>query len=264
MTPRWNRGSSEALGKGAAGLGAPVKCTMAHGTEIDVRMDASLNAASLLYNTEILFMDRGGEYVSAICTATSCRSPEGEISAQYYGALGQSAYVHLRNTSVDHSGFELQVFFKCEDIFTYRQRNKKTNFHSGRNGLLLKNGTLRLDNLTKNHSGVYSIEEFSNGRSTGTRKITLTIQAPVSPPELSQLCQPHGEMRAWCSSTGEAPQYSWTLNDRPLDGGVAFLSNETQTVILKRDIPGSITCIVSNHVSKESTTQKLLTCPASV
>ncbi|KAJ8281606.1 hypothetical protein COCON_G00041250 [Conger conger] len=94
--------------------------------------------------------------------------------------------------------------------------------------------------------------------------LTTVSHAPVSPPELSQLCQPHGEIRAWCSSTGEAPQYSWTLNDRPLDGGVAFLSNETQTVILKRDIPGSITCTVSNHVSKESTTQKLLTCPAPV
>ncbi|XP_061093115.1 uncharacterized protein LOC133125305 [Conger conger] len=193
-------------------------------------------------------------------TATSCRSPEGEISAQYYGALGQSAYVHLINNSVDHSDLQLEVFFKCENIFTYKQRNKITRFFSGRNGQFLKNGTLRLDNLTKNHSGVYSIEEFLGGTGRGKRHITLTIQAPVSPPKLFQHCQPHGEIRAWCSSTGEPPQYSWTLNDRPLDGGVAFLSNETQTVILKRDIPGSITCTVSNHVSKERTTQKLLTC----
>ncbi|KAJ8281604.1 hypothetical protein COCON_G00041230 [Conger conger] len=120
----------------------------------------------------------------------------------------------------------------------------------------------RLENLTKSLSGTYSFEEFDkNGTTTQKGNIELIIQAPVSPPELSQLCQPHGEIWAWCSSTGEAPQYNWTLNDQPLDGGVVFLSNEPQTVILKRDIPGSITCTVSNHVSKESTTQELLTCP---
>ncbi|KAJ8246512.1 hypothetical protein COCON_G00234990, partial [Conger conger] len=140
-------------------------------------------------------------------TATSCRSPEGEISAQYYGALGQSAYVHLTNTSVDHSGFELQVFFKCENIFTYKQRNKTTRFRSGRNGQFLKNGTLRLDNLTKNHSGVYSIEEFLDGTGMGKRHITLTIQGLGAPVKCTMV---HGtdeiDVRMNASLNAASPQ----------------------------------------------------------
>ncbi|XP_035265625.1 uncharacterized protein LOC118223343 [Anguilla anguilla] len=51
------------------GLGAPVICTFGTMTEIEVRMNASLNASSLLDNTEIFFRAGGAEMVSAVCTS---------------------------------------------------------------------------------------------------------------------------------------------------------------------------------------------------
>ncbi|KAJ8337594.1 hypothetical protein SKAU_G00365600 [Synaphobranchus kaupii] len=91
--------------------------------------------------------------------------------------------------------------------------------------------------------------------------MSLTIQDPVTPPQLSQDCLLHGEIEVFCSSTGEDPQYSWTLEDRPLNGSVAFLSDETQTVIMRRSISGPITCAVRNRVSSAHTTQELRKCP---
>ncbi|KAI1898475.1 hypothetical protein AGOR_G00072730 [Albula goreensis] len=86
-------------------------------------------------------------------------------------------------------------------------------------------------------------------------------RVPVSPPVLSQHCTSHGEIRVSCFTQGEDPEYSWTLNDHPLDRGVTFLSNETQTVILSRNISGDLTCTARNLVSTANTTQKVLTCP---
>ncbi|KAJ8337592.1 hypothetical protein SKAU_G00365580 [Synaphobranchus kaupii] len=122
--------------------------------------------------------------------------------------------------------------------------------------------TLRLDNLTKDLSGRYSVEVYyTNGKFKEERDISLTIQDPVTPPQLSQDCLLHGEIEVSCSSTGEDPQYSWTLEDRPLDGSVAILSDETQTVIMRRSISGPITCAVRNRVSSAHTTQELRKCP---
>ncbi|KAG9346708.1 hypothetical protein JZ751_007022 [Albula glossodonta] len=42
----------------------------------------------------------------------------------------------------------------------------------------------------------------------------------VSPPVLSQHCTSHGEIRVSCFTQGEDPEYSWTLNNHPLDRGV--------------------------------------------
>ncbi|KAJ8281607.1 hypothetical protein COCON_G00041260 [Conger conger] len=192
-------------------------------------------------------------------TATSCDISR-DKPVRCYGTLGQSVSINLKTATNPCSGVQLEIKFNGDTFFRCKN-GAPTPEKTCNNHCRLDNRTFRLENLTKSLSGMYSFEEFDkNGTTAQKGNIELIIQAPVSPPELSQLCQPHGEIRVWCSSTGEAPQYNWTLNDQPLDGGVAFLSNETQTVILKRDIPGSITCTVSNHVSKENTTQELFTC----
>ncbi|XP_064181591.1 uncharacterized protein LOC135249865 isoform X23 [Anguilla rostrata] len=348
------------------GLGAPVICTLGNGTKIEVRMNALLNASSLLNNTEIFFRAGGAEMVSAVCTsrphtpentsdsqktpltcdpvsppalsqlclshgeirascsstgdepqyswtlddrpldgrvaflsnethtvilrrdvsgsitctasnrvssehttqellkcpgtATFCDITETKASLQCYGALGQSVSIHPLNTSFKIE--ELQVFFQDKEFFRYKEKTKTSGGTCQNRCQLMKNGTLRLDHVMKSDLGIYTIKTFDDtGKIKLRRNISLTIQDPVSPPALSQLCLSHGEIRASCSSTGEDPQYSWTLDDRPLDGGVAFLSNETQTLILRGNLSGSITCTASNRVSSERTTQELHKCP---
>ncbi|XP_064181579.1 uncharacterized protein LOC135249865 isoform X13 [Anguilla rostrata] len=193
-------------------------------------------------------------------TATFCDITETKASLQCYGALGQSVSIHPLNTSFKIE--ELQVFFQDKEFFRYKEKTKTSGGTCQNRCQLMKNGTLRLDHVMKSDLGIYTIKTFDDtGKIKLRRNISLTIQDPVSPPALSQLCLSHGEIRASCSSTGEDPQYSWTLDDRPLDGGVAFLSNETQTLILRGNLSGSITCTASNRVSSERTTQELHKCP---
>ncbi|XP_035265622.1 uncharacterized protein LOC118223341 [Anguilla anguilla] len=192
-------------------------------------------------------------------TATSCDITENKTSVQCYGALGQSVSIHPLNTSFEID--MLEVFFQGKEFFRYREKSKTSGGPCQNRCQLIKNGTLRLDRVMKSDSGIYNIEAFDKNGVNRKRNISLTIQDPVSPPALSQLCLSHGEIRASCNSTGEDPQYNWTLNNSPLDGRVAFPSDETQTVILRRNASGSITCTASNRVSREHTTQELLKCP---
>ncbi|XP_064181590.1 hemicentin-2-like isoform X22 [Anguilla rostrata] len=193
-------------------------------------------------------------------TATSCDITEDKASVQCYGALGQSVSIYPLNTSFKID--MLEVFFQGKEFFRYKEKTKTSGGTCQNRCQLMKNGTLRLDHVMKSDLGIYTIKTFDDtGKIKLRRNISLTIQDPVSPPALSQLCLSHGEIRASCNSTGGDPQYSWTLNNSPLDGGVAFLSNETHTVILRRNVSGSITCTASNRVSSENTTQELLKCP---
>lgn len=77
----------------------------------------------------------------------------------------------------------------------------------------------------------------------------------MSSPQLSS--ESHGEMRVSCSSEGDSPQYSWTLDRQTLNGMKAFLSDMTDTVILKKGVVGALACTVKNHISNVTVNQEI-------
>ncbi|KAJ8348144.1 hypothetical protein SKAU_G00267330 [Synaphobranchus kaupii] len=191
-------------------------------------------------------------------TASACR-PEHNRTVQCYGALGESVFLHLGVASKDA---ELRVNGKEKNILNYKS-DKFTRYKLTNSSQFFINWTLRLDSVLKNDSEEYEVVVHSKeGILQFKSKIQLIIQAPLSEPVISQLCLPHGEVRVSCSSDGDVTEYNWTLGHKPLDGGAAYLKDEKNTVILKKNVSGNITCSVWNHVSHNLTTVRLSACPA--
>ncbi|KAK6298314.1 hypothetical protein J4Q44_G00313690, partial [Coregonus suidteri] len=112
------------------------------------------------------------------------------------------------------------------------------------------NGTFRLNNTTRNDSGKYLLETFTFKREAiSTSGLQLFIEAPVSSPQLSSECLSHGEMRVSCSSEGDGPQYSWTLDGQTLRDTETSPGDETNTITLKKGLSGNLTCTVRNNIS---------------
>ncbi|TWW54953.1 hypothetical protein D4764_09G0000020 [Takifugu flavidus] len=85
--------------------------------------------------------------------------------------------------------------------------------------------------------------------------------APVSTVRLTSECLSQGEKRMSCSSVGDSPQYSWTLDgDTLTDDQLLSGNNETNEIILKQTVSGRLVCLVRNHVSEASVTEMISTC----
>ncbi|KAK6298767.1 hypothetical protein J4Q44_G00302770 [Coregonus suidteri] len=80
--------------------------------------------------------------------------------------------------------------------------------------------------------GVYCIRK---------RRTPPQSPAPVSSLQLSSQCLTHGAMRVSCSSEGDGPQYSWTLDEHPLRDTEASSGDETNTITLKKGLSGDLT-----------------------
>ncbi|KAJ8254723.1 hypothetical protein GJAV_G00196450 [Gymnothorax javanicus] len=193
-------------------------------------------------------------------STASCSIAQAGPAAECYRRLGETVYIKvMTDTNVKslEVKFNGDAFHRCrlmEGSLTSGSHKEKCLFNSS--------GTIQLDDLNKNNSGNYIFEVFDiNGTSILRANMSLTIQEPVSRPLVSQLCLSTGEIKVSCSSSGDYPEYNWTLEHLPLNGTKAFLSNETKTVILKKGVSGLITCKVSNRVSQEKTTQELRKCP---
>ncbi|XP_035288105.1 uncharacterized protein LOC118235156 isoform X2 [Anguilla anguilla] len=191
-------------------------------------------------------------------TVSACRAKPNH-TVQCYGALGGSVILHL-----DIGSTVIDVLVKKGNNMILKYKNRTAlNYDHTNNTKYFKNGTMKLDRASKNDSGEYSIDVHNaKGRWQWNSRIQLIIQAPLSKPVISQLCLPHGEVRVSCSSDGDVTEYNWTLGHKPLDGGVAYLKDEKDTVILKKNVPENITCSVRNHVSHNYTTVRRFACPA--
>ncbi|XP_036379763.1 uncharacterized protein LOC118774524 [Megalops cyprinoides] len=191
-------------------------------------------------------------------TATKC---EVNHTVQCYGALGESVFLRLpQNTSIKEMTLKKGNF----RVLKLKNGNITDSIYINRSKLFT-NSTFRLDRVVKNDSGEYNLELYaSNGNCLPSFNINLTVQATVSKPTLSQFCLPHGEVRVSCSMDGDASEYSWTLEHKPLDGSLAYLSHEKDTVILKRNVTGALTCTARNRVCDSATTVQLSACPAPV
>ncbi|XP_074530492.1 uncharacterized protein LOC141793603 isoform X1 [Halichoeres trimaculatus] len=190
---------------------------------------------------------------------TSCDGRKNR--AQCFGALGGSV--------------QLQLMDDASELFRYRWRKDSIVILDGRKGrpvtdltdyrfsFTLKNGTFRINNLSRNDGGNYTLEiHDSDGIQTATQTLQLIIQAPVSSVKLVSECLSQGEIRVSCSSeVGDSPQYSWTLNGRKLKESQLYSGNhETKNITLKQDVSGELVCTVKNQVSDDKGEKTISTC----
>eukprot|EP00063_Salmo_salar_P093145 XP_014067980.1 PREDICTED: uncharacterized protein LOC106611878 isoform X2 [Salmo salar] len=195
---------------------------------------------------------------------TSCDARQN--GSQCYGALGGTVYLQLMTDATIYdelsfykgsTGAETEILKMKKDIWVIRDNPIKDRVH-----FFINNGTFRLNNTRSTDSGEYRLETFnSEGKSSGIRGLKLFIEAPVSSPELSSECLSHGEMRVSCSSEGDGPQYSWTLDGQTLRDTEASPGDETNTITLKKGLSGDLTCTVRNHISSDTVSKRISHCP---
>nr|XP_046181173.1 uncharacterized protein LOC124011711 isoform X2 [Oncorhynchus gorbuscha] len=193
---------------------------------------------------------------------TSCDARQN--GSQCYGALGGTVYLQLTdNMTYHHYSFykgstaaKIEIL-KTKGTLVIRDTPIKDRLH-----FFINNGTFRLNNTRRNDSGEYLLEKYdSDGKSSETRELQLFIEAPVSSPQLSSECLSHGEMRVSCSSEGDGPQYSWTLDGQTLNDTDASSDNKTNTITLKKGLSGDLTCTVRNNINRNTVSRRISHCP---
>ena len=96
---------------------------------------------------------------------------------------------------------------------------------------------------------------------------------------LSISCSAYGERRVSCSSNGDSPQYSWSVDGRPLRPPEASPSGSTErpksspdlntdlsspNLPLPEGIQGHLTCSARNNISSANKSQLLPSCISKV
>ncbi|XP_035765312.1 uncharacterized protein LOC118454474 [Neolamprologus brichardi] len=181
--------------------------------------------------------------------------------AQCYGALGGSVDIQLMDSTSEISRYRLLT----NSLVILFVRNNKviSNTIVHRSSFFPRNGKFRINNLSRNDSGDYTLQTFdSDGRSSGVRTLQLFIQAPVTSVLMVSECLSQGERRVSCSyEGGDSPQYSWTLDGRTLtDAELLSVNNEDDIITLKQHVSGHLVCSVRNNVSNVSKEEKISTC----
>ncbi|XP_029627181.1 uncharacterized protein LOC115205383 isoform X2 [Salmo trutta] len=194
---------------------------------------------------------------------TSCDARQNV--SQCYGALGGTVYLQLVTDDTrydelsfykDPTGAKTKILETRKDKWVIRDTPIKD-----RVDFFINNGTFRLNNARSTDSGEYLLETFNSvGISSGIRGLQLFIEAPVSSPQLSSECLSHGEMRVSCSSEGDGPQYSWTLDGQTLRDTETSPGNETNTITLKKGLSGDLTCTIRNYISSDSISKRISPC----
>ncbi|XP_071314355.1 T-cell surface antigen CD2-like [Trachinotus anak] len=179
--------------------------------------------------------------------------------AQCYGALGGTVVLQLMDSASEITKYTL-TFNKIR-ILSGRMNNVSESLIANRSFFTPSNGTFRINNLSRNDGGEYTLETFdSRGQSLEQRTLQLFIQSPVSSVRLVSECLSQGEMRVSCSSEGgDSPQYSWTLDGHTLtDAELLSGNHEPNNIILKQHVSGRLNCSVRTHVSNVSKEQSFI------
>ncbi|XP_029627179.1 uncharacterized protein LOC115205382 [Salmo trutta] len=195
---------------------------------------------------------------------TSCDARQN--GTQCYGALGGTVYLQLVTDATRYDGLSFykgstgaktNILETRKDIWVIRDTTIKDRVH-----FFINNRTFRLNNTRSTDSGEYLLETFNSvGISSGTRGLHLFIEAPVSSPLMSSECLSHGEMRVSCSSEGDGPQYSWTLDGQTLRDTETSPGDETNTITLKKGLSGNLTCTIRNNISSDTVSRRISHCP---
>ncbi|XP_060758363.1 uncharacterized protein LOC132869019 [Neoarius graeffei] len=120
------------------------------------------------------------------------------------------------------------------------------------------NKTLILSSVERNNSGKYTLFTFdANGNTKGDYNLQLIIEAKVSSVKVSCSCLATEVMKVDCSADGDNLRFTWTSDSNTF----LQLKNGTRSFELVKDHHGSVTCHVENHVSHETDTTELCSCP---
>ncbi|XP_039473614.1 uncharacterized protein LOC120441988 [Oreochromis aureus] len=181
--------------------------------------------------------------------------------AQCYGALGGTVDIQLMDSTSEIPRYQL---LKNSLVVLFVRNNKVLSNTTERRSLFFSsNRTFRINNLSRNDSGKYTLQTFdSDGHSSGEWTLQLFFQAPVSSVLLLSECLSQGERRVSCSSQGgDSPQYSWTLDGRTLtDAELLSVNNKTNIITLKQHVLGRLVCSVRNNVSNVPKEEMISTC----
>ncbi|XP_055368432.1 uncharacterized protein LOC114863986 [Betta splendens] len=181
--------------------------------------------------------------------------------AQCYGALGGTVDVQLMDRASDVHKYQ---WIKDQRVILGGRRDRFLSNHIEVRSLFTpSNGTIRINNLSRNDSGEYQLETYdSDGRRLDQRTLSLIVQAPVGSVLLLSECLSEGQMRASCSSEGgDSPQYSWTLDGHTLTHAELLSgNNESNNITLKQHVSGRLLCSVRNQVSRVSKEESISPC----
>nr|XP_020500981.1 uncharacterized protein LOC109992634 [Labrus bergylta] len=172
--------------------------------------------------------------------------------AKCYGALGGTVVLRLMD---DASKIfrSVWIFNTTTTILRWRNNMILSNLIENRSSFSPSNGTFRINDLSRNDGGEYTLvaHKDNSGSNQEKRTLQLTIQAPVSSVLLVSECLSQGEMKASCSSEGgDSPQYRWTLGGQTLTQTQLLSGNsESQNITVKQDVSGELVCSVRNDVS---------------
>ncbi|XP_060757175.1 uncharacterized protein LOC132868360 isoform X1 [Neoarius graeffei] len=120
------------------------------------------------------------------------------------------------------------------------------------------NKTLILSSVERNNSGKYTLFTFdANGNTKGEYNLQLIIEAKVSSVKVSCSCLATEVMKVDCSADGDNLRFTWTSDSNTF----LQLKNENRSFELVKDDHGNVTCHVENHVSRETDTTELCSCP---
>ncbi|XP_067464650.1 uncharacterized protein [Thunnus thynnus] len=210
-----------------------------------------------------------------------CNLSEATGTYQCFGAVGQPLIFNLPNTE------NTEIKLTKDDkyiIFIIKKKQIVTNNESG----IFTNQTFKLNNAMKWHSGDYQMEEFElNGILLKKVKMHLQIQAPVSEPDVSQICLSPEEMKVSCSSEGDEVQFilsldgyvlmqtrthsrsqkNWTVDTQSLTG-ITDEQDKTNvsnvSIRLHGQLTGNLMCRVWNNFSSNEKVIDLKSCKSTV
>lgn len=174
-------------------------------------------------------------------------------NTQCYGALGGTVVLRLMDDASETKQYKWTS--NSTTILNGGINRKLINLLESRSSFTPSNGTFRINSLSRTEGGEYKLEIFdSNGKRTEQWTLQLIIEAPVSSVRLVPECLSNGELRVSCSSEGgDSPQYSWTLDGRPLtDAQLLSGNSESSDITVRQDVSGQLVCSVRNHVSNVS------------
>ncbi|XP_019120091.2 uncharacterized protein LOC109139802 [Larimichthys crocea] len=201
--------------------------------------------------------------------------------ARCFGIAGQPLLFHLTNTANPDIRLTKDDKFP---ILKVKNHNVTQNKEYVNHFAFFTNGTFKLGNAMKKHSGDYLLTEHgSDGVLLRNVTVHLEIQVPVSKPAVSQMCLSPEQMNISCSAEGDRVEFiltldsfllmqtrgnsqspsSSTMNTQSPAGsktGPDKASVSTITISLNGQLTGNLMCQVWNNVGKEETVIQLKRC----
>ncbi|XP_051256237.1 T-cell surface antigen CD2-like isoform X2 [Dicentrarchus labrax] len=203
---------------------------------------------------------------------------------QCVGAPGEPLLFHLpTNTNIS------KIRLKKNEKFTILNiANNSVIQQYMNNSVFFTNGTFKLNSARRTDSGDYQLQTYgSDGKLLDTIKMHLEIKAPVSKPDVSQMCLSPEQMNISCSSEGEEIEFiltldghlliqtrdhshsqsSSTLDTLPLAGSTDNQHKPSVSIVtisLHGQLTGNFMCNVRNNISGKETVIHLTSCKVSI